>query len=154
MGGVGSGGPNGGPQYDPTNVSGTGGDGQSGMNYSGFAYGQNKAINEQKQAAPLAETSSPTAAGQSVASMLPEVTPLTAESQFPNQNIMDGSPIGPGAGPEALNLPMQPTGDAGNDLIRQYLPIMQVWADMPGASDDTKEYVRYLGTVVQGINPQ
>jgi len=39
MGGKGSGGANGGPQYNPANVSGTGGAGQSG-NYTGFGYGQ------------------------------------------------------------------------------------------------------------------
>lgn len=155
MGGKGSGGANGGPQYSPTNVSATGGNGQSGMNYSGFAYGQNKAINEQQQGAPLASAANAPAGGTNpISTMLPEITPLTAETQLPNQPITDGMPIGAGAGPEALNLPVQQTGDNANNLVQQYLPVMQIWADMPGASYDTKEYVRYLGTLTQGTNPQ
>ena len=41
------GGANGGPQYNPANVSGVGGAGQSG-DYTGFGYGQNKAINQDR----------------------------------------------------------------------------------------------------------
>lgn len=154
MGGVGSGGPNGGPQYSPTNVSATGGNGQSGMNYSGFAYGQNKAINEQQQAAPLANTSEASTSGPTPmpGAMLPEITPLTAETQFPNQPITDGMPVGPGAGPEVLNLPPIESSDMNNQLLAQYLPVMQVWAEYPGTSQDTKDYVRYLSTMTLG-NP-
>ena len=42
------GGANGGPQYNPANVNGAGGNGTSG-DYSGFTYGQNKTINENRE---------------------------------------------------------------------------------------------------------
>ena len=56
MGGVGSGGPNGGPQYNPANVNLLGGNGTNG-DYSGFAYGQNKTLNESRVAGNAAVSS-------------------------------------------------------------------------------------------------
>ena len=47
-----SGGANGGPQYNPANVSATGGAGQSG-NYTGFAYGQNQELNQDRKSTRL-----------------------------------------------------------------------------------------------------
>lgn len=36
---------------------------------------------------------------------MPQVTPLTAESQRPDEPVTAGLPFGPGAGPEALAVP-------------------------------------------------
>ena len=48
------------PQNNPMNINPMGGNGQSGMNtdYTGFAYGQNKAVNEQRIAGNAAITAS------------------------------------------------------------------------------------------------
>jgi hypothetical protein len=51
------------PQNNPANVSGTGGAGQNG-NYTGFAYGENKEINQNRiegnQAVSSVKASTPT----------------------------------------------------------------------------------------------
>lgn len=86
-----------------TGVSATGGagsaDGVPNLNYSGFAYGQNKAINEQQGAGlPMGQPSAPQAA-------LPQITPITAPSETPERDVYYGMPFGPGPGPEAVSLP-------------------------------------------------
>lgn len=111
MGGVGSGGANGGPQYNPANISATGGDGQSGTQparyISGMAYGEGQATMQQQQGAPMAGTSAPKASAPSLAALTqgPAITPLGAPTSRPNEPITQGSPMGPGAGPDILNLP-------------------------------------------------
>ena len=104
-----SGGANGGPQYSPTNVSATGGAGQSGTQparyMSGLAYGQGQAQMQQQTSAPMA--GNPVAAAQPMvgAPQLPQVTPIDAPTARPDVPITTGIDMGPGAGSEALNLP-------------------------------------------------
>ena len=134
------------PQNNPANISASGGAGQSGKQpsryISGLPYGQGQATMQQQQAAPM---SRPVAMAASTP--MPEVTPLTAETQNPTQSILDGAPIGPGA----MNVPGLPTnvsGDPDIDAIRIQYPIMQAYASMPGTSRATADYVRYLGTII------
>ena len=139
------GGPNGGPQYNPANVSGVGGAGQSG-NYSGFAYGQNKMLNESRVEGNKAVRSTevePTPPPQ-----LSPATAINAETELPNQSIMDGAARGDGNGVEALGLASQPTGDPDADMIRSYLPAMEMWANLPTTPNSTKEYINYLRTIL------
>ena len=76
-----------------------------------------------------------------------ELTPLTAPSNLPGQPVTDGAPIGPGAN-AVEGLPMQPSGDPDIDEIRAYYPVLQFYASQPGASQGTKDYVTYLGTII------
>lgn len=143
-----SGGPNGGPQYNPANVSGTGGNGQSG-DYTGFAYGQNKALNQTKVAgnkavASIKSTSPAAPTGPS----LPPTVPITAETQMKDQSVMHGAPIGAGAN-SIPGLPQPISDDPDIQAMRDVYPILQVWASQPGSSQGTKDYVRYLGTIIQ-----
>ncbi len=132
------------PQNNPANVSATGGAGQSG-DYSGFAYGQNKALNEQRVAGNAAvKTTMP----ETPAPQLPPVTPLTAGTELPDQTIMDGAARGDGNGIEALGLPSAPVGDPDIDMIRSYLPAMEMWANQPTTPNSTKEYINYLRTIL------
>ena len=105
-----SGGANGGPQYSPTNVSATGGAGQSGTQparyMSGLAYGQGQAQMQQQTAAPMAGNPTPVATNTQAPS-LPMVTPLTEPSSTPNRPITHGMPFGPGAGSEVISTPAQ-----------------------------------------------
>ena len=78
---------------------------------------------------------------------LSPITPLTAMTNLPNQSIMHGAPIGPGAN-SVEGLPMQASGDPDIDEIRSYYPILQFYASQPGASQGTKDYVTYLGTII------
>lgn len=100
------GGANGGPQYNPANVNPLGGNGQSGMNtnYTGFAYGQNKAVNEQRKAAPIKQA--PMGGAITAATpQMPLIIPLDAPTERPEEPITYGVDAGPGPGSEVLNLP-------------------------------------------------
>jgi hypothetical protein len=142
-----SGGANGGPQYNPANVNGMGGNGQSGRGYTGFAYGQNQALAEQQSAAPMAKAPSltgTTASPISMASNLPQATPITAPTERPEEPVTTGIAMGPGAGPEALTLPG--AGDTSEDKQRllSYLPALEVAAQSPNSSQAFRNYVRVL----------
>lgn len=142
-----SGGPNGGPQYNPANVNGLGGNGQSG-DYTGFAYGQNQMLNQSRvegnQAVASIKSNAPAGI---VPEPLPQVTPLTADTTNPEQSILDGAPIGDGA-MSIPGLPKNPSNDPDIEMIRDYYPILNWWASQPGAAQGTKDYVRYLGTII------
>jgi len=112
------------PQYNPANVNGLGGNGQSGMNtdYSGFTYGMNKAVNEQRKAAPIKPTA-PTGQMGIVRQLVQEpLIPLDAPTQRPDEPITYGVDAGPGPGTEVLNLPqgvgMGQDVDSGIQAIR------------------------------------
>lgn len=112
------------PQNNPANVNGLGGNGQSGMttNYTGFAYGQNKAVNEQRQGAPMSgQASAPNAVPVPQQQPLPDIIPIGAPTQRPNEPVTQGSAMGPGAGEEILGLPPMSSfyqADSGTAAIR------------------------------------
>jgi hypothetical protein len=137
------------PQYNPANVNGLGGNGQSGMNtdYSGFTYGQNKAINEQRAAAPI-KAKPATGGANMLMARGPAPVPLTAETQNPDETIFSGSSMPGGLDPSDLNLPAQPVGDPDLDSVIALYPVMRYWANQPDTPNATKEYVRYLGTLI------
>ena len=99
------------PQNNPANISATGGNGQSGTQparyISGMAYGEGQATMQQQQSAPMAGTSAPRASAPSLAALSqgPAITSLNAPTERPDEPITQGNPMGPGAGPEILNLP-------------------------------------------------
>ena len=95
------------PQNNPANINALGGNGQSGMttDYSGFAYGKNKEINEQRQAAPMAGQASARTETPVRTNVMPALVPLDAETQRPDEPITAGVDMGPGPGSEVLNLP-------------------------------------------------
>lgn len=113
------------PQNNPANVNALGGNGQSGMttNYTGFAYGQNKAVNEQRQAAPMAgQASAPQGAAVSPTQrVLPDIVPIDAPTRRPDEPVTYGSAMGPGPGEEILGLPpvgMMQQPDSGVAAVR------------------------------------
>jgi hypothetical protein len=106
-----------------TGVSGTGGagsaDGVPNINYAGFAYGQNKAVNDAANSGLAMGQQSPTPAGVSGIS-LPEVTPITAPSDNPDRPVTYGMPFGDGAGTEVNPLPvgLAASQDPSQQIIR------------------------------------
>ena len=150
MGGVGSGGPNGGPQYNPANVSGTGGAGQSG-NYTGFAYGQNQELNQSRVQGNEAVASAK-AAGVTTSQVpyeginMPQLGTLLDPTNNPSEPISAGVDFGRGPGSEALpksfggsTLPQE-----NAEVIRNYLPDLAFAAQSPNAPDSFKRFVNYL----------
>lgn len=138
-----SGGANGGPQYNPANVNGRGGNGQSG-DYKGFAYGQNQALAEQKAGAPLASAPTSSAPRPVVPAGVPQAVPLTAPTQNPDEPVTTGIPVGAGAGPEALKLPQNTDTDVDKARLISYLPVLEVAANQPNSSQAFRNYVRLL----------
>lgn len=132
------------PQNNPNNINPMGGNGQSGREYSGFAYGENKAINEQQAGAPMEKVASPIFTPTNPVRNLPQATPLTAPSARPDEPVTTGSPTGPGAGPEALTLPSNQDTDEDRARLLSYLPALEVAAQSPNSSQAFRNYVRLL----------
>jgi len=118
------GGANGGPQYNPANISATGGAGQSGTQparyMSGLAYGQGQAQMEQQTAAPMAGNPvavTPSAPKPQLQNLMGLMDP-TSDSSLPITNGVDS---GAGAGSEILSLPSVVPGmnlDSSTQLIK------------------------------------
>tara|TARA_R110000868_G_scaffold196966_1_gene443086 strand:+ start:722 stop:1171 length:450 start_codon:yes stop_codon:yes gene_type:complete len=128
-------------QNNPANVSALGGAGQSGQpkpGYTGFAYGQNSALEAQAAGAPLAAGPTPTP-------MAP-ITSLTAPSDRPNEPVTTGVAMGAGAGPEALALPTPTTPDniAFNISIKSYAPALSYVASLENTSKETRQIIATL----------
>jgi hypothetical protein len=136
------------PQNNPANISATGGNGQSGratqpaQYISGMPYGQGQATMQQQKGAPMAASYVPPTGG------MQNVVPLTEPSQRPNEPVTQGSPLGAGAGPEAIVQPPQPPSDPDMQMIKDYFPAMELWASQPDSSQGTKDYVNYLRTIL------
>jgi hypothetical protein len=106
-----------------TGVSGTGGagsaDGVPNIDYTGFAYGQNQAVNSAANSGLAMGQQSPTPAGAAGIS-LPEVTPITAPSDNPDRPITYGMPFGDGADDSVNPLPqgLVSSQDPSRQIIR------------------------------------
>jgi hypothetical protein len=151
------GGANGGPQYSPNNISVTGGDGQNPKNmelkYRGMGYGTTGQINATAQAAPGVAGTAGAAAPKvsrtiSTGMRGAAVTPITETTMLPEEDIRSGSRLPGGMDFNELGLPTAPTGDPDLDMVRTYYPVMQFWASQPDTPQATKDYVRFLGTII------
>ena len=144
------GGANGGPQYNPANVSGTGGAGQSGRVASGYAYGINKQINEQAAGAPMAKAMTAAAARpMNVAPEQPPIIPLTTPTMNPDESVMAGINMGAGPGSEALMLPSNNDNAAQfNKSIASYYPVLSFVASRENTSPETR---RALAILMNGL---
>jgi hypothetical protein len=147
------------PQNNPANINPLGGNGQSGSGTQaatyipGMGYGQGKALMQQQEGAKLAgPTPTPKAATPTVASATPltEARPLTAPSDFPDEDITTGAMIGNTPGPETLMMPKaEPViNDPDLNLVREYFPVIELWAQQIDTSQGTKDYVNYLRTIL------
>jgi hypothetical protein len=137
------------PQNNPANVSGVGGAGQSG-NYTGFAYGQNQAVNQQRvQGNQAVATTKPAMSQPSepYAGMnFPELGTLFDPDPNPMEPMTTGVDFGRGAGSEALpkNLQNNTRPDENAAVAKQYLPDLVIAAQSPDAPDSFKRFVNYL----------
>ena len=143
------GGANGGPQYNPSNVSGTGGAGQSG-NYTGFAYGQNQAVNQQRvqgnQAVATTKAAMPSPSEPYAGMNFPELGTIFDPDTNPMEPMTTGVDFGRGAGSEALpkNLVNNTRIQENAAIAKQYLPDLVIAAQSPDAPDSFKRFVNYL----------
>ena len=137
------------PQNNPANVSGTGGAGQSG-NYTGFAYGENQAINQDRvagnQAVKSINASVPAAEAPYGGVNFPELGTLFDSDPNPMEPMTTGVDGFRGAGTEALpkNFQNNTRPDENAMLAKQYLPDLVIAAQSKDASDSFKRCVNYL----------
>lgn len=147
------GGANGGPQYNPANISATGGAGGTGKQAPKYIPGM-KSLGStgvetmaQQGAAPMAGNPVPPVQPPTnpMDSMMAGITPLDAEptEMLP---ISDGVDFGRGRGSEALNPRLTSTinQDANIALIKRYLPDLMDATRLQGTPDSYKQFVNYL----------
>lgn len=150
MGGKGSGGANGGPQYNPANVSGTGGAGQSG-NYTGFAYGQNQQLNQSRiqgnEAVAATKAAGVTTSQNPYEGInMPQLGTLMDPTRDPSEPITAGVDFGPGPGMEALpkNFGADTRQNENTQIVKNYLPDLAFAAQSKNAPDSFKRFVNFL----------
>ena len=147
------GGPNGGPQYNPANISATGGAGGTGKQAPKYIPGM-KSLGStgvetmaQQGGAPMAGNPVPQvkAPTNPMESMMSGLVPLDADS-MDDLPISDGVDIGRGRGSDAL--PARLTSPINQDenvaLIKRYLPDLMNATRLQGAPDSYKQFVNYL----------
>ena len=147
------------PQNNPANVSGTGGAGQSG-NYTGFAYGQNQALNNQRiegnQAVASTQAATPSEPSTPYGDInMPQLGTLFDPTTRPDEPITAGVDFGAGPGSDALpkSLMNNARADENARIAAQYLPDLALAARSPSAPDSFKRFVNYLVENSQGLNP-
>lgn len=150
------GGANGGPQYNPANISATGGAGGVGKQAPKYIPGMKslgstgvETMAQQGGATmagnPVPAMPAPQGGGDPMASIMSGLVPLDAESQD-DLPISDGVDTGRGRGSSAL--PPRLTAPINQDqnvaLIKRYLPDLLNATRLPGAPDSYKQFVNYL----------
>jgi len=140
------------PQNNPANVNALGGNGQSGnIDYTGFGYGMNQAVNQQRQAAPITQAPTPSmgSMGQMPVTEAP-VARITDPTNYPNEPVTTVAPnIGGSILPSILPEQGQVLYDTPDkQMIRTYMPALEFWASRPGTPQETIDYVRYLRTII------
>jgi hypothetical protein len=138
------------PQNNPANISATGGAGQMAKQPTRYIPDMKSLGSTGVETAAL-QGAAPLSAGpaSTPSASLPDITPITAPSTNPDENVMSGNKIGGGPGQEAMgDMPTGPSQDPDIELVRAYLPAIEWWASQPGSSQGTKDYVKYLGTII------
>jgi hypothetical protein len=151
------GGANGGPQYNPANISATGGAGGKGTQAPKYIPGMKslgstgvETMAQQGGAAlagnPVPPVQTPT---NPMESMMSGITALDAES-MDDLPISDGVDTGRGRGSSAL--PARLTSPINQDeniaLIKRYLPDLMNATRLPGAPDSYKQFINYLKNLI------
>lgn len=132
------------PQNNPANVSALGGNGQSG-DYTGFGYGKNLELNQQRQEGNRAVAATRASAPTPPPAPMEPIIGITEKSQFPDQSVMDGAPIGDGANSiPGLPTPMVPDNIEFEAAIRAYAPVLSFVASQPGTSKETRATINAL----------
>lgn len=114
-----------------------GGAGQGQQRLANAAYGEQKAFSEIQGGALMA---------QAERSPMPQVTPLSAPTQRPEEPVTAGAPAGPGPGPEAIGVSTSIKEQTKFDTrqIAQYLPSLEHMANQPGVPTSFVRFVKYV----------
>lgn len=125
----------------PAPVSGPGAlskrtDGQPARDLPNAAYGEQADFQSIQSGAQMSAS----------ARQMPEVTPLTAPTQRPDEPVTAGVPSGPGVGPEAIGVGLSNRDQSKVDTrqIAQYLPALERMANQPGVPTSFVRFVKYV----------
>lgn len=121
-----------------------GGPGQPVRVPTGGAYGDATQLAQAQAGAPMAASPGGDQPAHSLLAGLsiPQGPAFGAPSQQPDIPVTDGAAAGPGAGPEALGLPVQQDQDM--QALVKYLPVLEHMANIPGASNSARNMVRAI----------
>lgn len=145
------GGANGGPQYSPMNISGTGGAGQSGKQPKVYIPGmRSQGVTSEEV---LAQQGGADMYKAPVASEAEIVRPMNnipmgallqeSESNLP---ITDGVDVGPGRGESALPASFRTNARQleNVEVVKKYMPVLLMGAQIPDAPDSYKQFLNFL----------
>jgi len=143
------------PQNNPANISALGGNGQSGQkqpNYTGFKYGENKALAEQASGASMAQAPTSSASSQMMAPSGMPLGQLTDETNDVSAPITDGVDFGPGVGSSALpgNISAETRSIDNQAIVKKYYPAMVRAAQLKDAPDSYKRFISFLAGEMRG----
>lgn len=121
-----------------------GGPGQPVRVPTGGQYGDATQLRQAQQGAPMAQSpggdqSSP---GLLAGLSIPTGPAFGAPSMQPDTPVTDGAASGPGAGPEALGIPVQQDQDM--QFLKSYLAALEGVANTLGGSHDLRNMVRTI----------
>lgn len=108
-------------------------------------YGEQQAFQNAQQAAPMAESAGGLGAAGAAPSGpdLSNIIPMGAPTQFPDEPIQAGLPMGPGAG--STMAPQAPTlSPEDAKRLQAYIPTLVLLASREDASPATRQFVRQL----------
>lgn len=124
-----------------------GGPSQPNRSLPNAKYGENRDFQAAEGGAPMSQVnpmvSQALSAIAAPGGQQKPTVPFNAPSQRPGEHVASGAAMGPGPGPEALNLPPS-TSKQDMIFLRPYLPVLEYMANAPGASPGLKQYVRYM----------
>lgn len=111
---------------------------------TGGAYGDATQLAQTQQGAPMAASpgGDAPAPGLLAGMGLPSGPGLAAPTQQPGTPVTDGAAAGPGAGPEALGLPVQQDQDM--QALQAYLPVFESVGNVQGASAAFRNMTRAI----------
>lgn len=123
-------------------------DGVPNINYTGFAYKENKAVNEQMGAGlPMgAQTPASFANEMITAGSGNPINTLLSETDNINEPVTTGAPIGPGAGPEILpkNISKDSRALENRAIVEKYMPLLFEGTKVQGAPESYKQFINFL----------
>jgi len=144
------GGANGGPQYNPANISGDGGAGQSGKQpsryISGMPYGQGQQLMQQQNSAPMSAPKMGAVSRGEYSEPMKQLRTLLDETTNPLEPQSTGVDFGRGVGSESMpqNLVSDSRPLENEVMVKKYLPAFMNAAKAPNAPDSFKGFVNYL----------
>lgn len=110
------------------------------MDLGSIAYGEGKETKAIKSAMPMATTSD--VRGMPAGEVRQAATRLFDESTRSGEDVMTGSPMGPGAGPESLMMSMAAQRDG--DIVAKYKPMLEMMAAFPDTPESFRIFVRNI----------